>query len=252
MNFEAALVEDEVSTYDMGTFTPNPLNLPAAKVDIERYRAEIDEVRDRSDALMVRDQGTKSEAVQLGTSAKKLAKKIEEARKQIIGPASEYVGAVNNFAKSFTAPLSEIETQLKKKINDHDRSMEIQRQQREQAARQAAAELQARLDKEAAEANKKAQAEAKKAGLKPESVEVIVAPQVPEPIMPAEKAVTRTDSGASYQRKTWTFEVFDESLVPAEYLIVDPIKIRQAVRMGIREIPGVKIYEKTETSFRTT
>ena len=87
--------------------------------------------------------------------------------------------------------------------------------------------------------------------MKPESVETIVAPQVPEPIMPEAKAITRTDSGTSYQRKVWTFEIVDLLDLPRAFLMVDEKGIRDAVRMGTREIPGVRIFEKTETSFRT-
>jgi sRNA-binding protein len=139
--------------------------------------------------------------------------------------------------------------------------MEIERQKREQAARRAAAELQAKLDAEAAEATRKAQEEAKKAGLKPETVEKIVAPQVPEPIMPEEKQVTRTDSGSSYGRKEWTAEVENVDLIPVLYLAqacrtkkgTEALTsvLKDAVKMGIREVPGVKIWEKPTTVFKT-
>ena len=32
--------------------------------------------------------------------------------------------------------------------------------------------------------------------------------------------------------------------IPREYLVLDPVKIRQAIKEGIREIKGVKIFQK--------
>jgi hypothetical protein len=50
--------------------------------------------------------------------------------------------------------------------------------------------------------------------------------------------------------KTWTFEIDNLDLVPREYLLVDEVKIREAVREGVRTIPGVKIYQKEGISLR--
>ena len=42
----------------------------------------------------------------------------------------------------------------------------------------------------------------------------------------------------------------DAALVPREYLIVDEKQIRQAVRDGVREIPGVRIEQVDELAVR--
>lgn len=48
----------------------------------------------------------------------------------------------------------------------------------------------------------------------------------------------------------WDFEVTDKSLLPLEYLKIDEVAIRNAVRNGERNIPGVKIYQKPQLSLR--
>lgn len=48
----------------------------------------------------------------------------------------------------------------------------------------------------------------------------------------------------------WDFEVTDKSSLPLEYLKVDEVAIRNAVRNGERNIPGVKIYQKPQLSLR--
>jgi hypothetical protein len=45
-------------------------------------------------------------------------------------------------------------------------------------------------------------------------------------------------------RKDWVAEVINHDLIPRQYLMPDITAINAAVRGGIREIPGVKIYEK--------
>jgi len=46
-------------------------------------------------------------------------------------------------------------------------------------------------------------------------------------------------------RKAWTFKVKDLSLVPAEYMMLNEAAVRAAIRDGVREIPGLEIYEDT-------
>ena len=44
----------------------------------------------------------------------------------------------------------------------------------------------------------------------------------------------------------WTFEVENTDALPRSYMIPDEKKIREAVRLGIREIAGVKIFQKEQ------
>lgn len=45
-------------------------------------------------------------------------------------------------------------------------------------------------------------------------------------------------------RYRWDFEVEDLEKVPREYFILDPVKVRKAIRGGVRDIPGLSIYLK--------
>lgn len=146
---------------------------------------------------------------------------------------------------------------------------EANRKAREEAARRAEEETRARLAKEAEErakreAESKVQAE-ERAKREAEEIEAarkkaeeeaakheIEAPTVLAPVIPVQEKVTRTESGTSaHQRKVWTFEVLDAALVPAEYKIVDEQLIKDAIKMGCRAIPGVRIFEETKTVFRS-
>jgi hypothetical protein len=45
-------------------------------------------------------------------------------------------------------------------------------------------------------------------------------------------------------RKTWTYEIIESELVPREFCEPSKSLIDSAIKNGIREIKGLKIYEK--------
>jgi len=146
---------------------------------------------------------------------------------------------------------------------------EANRKAREEAARKAEEETRVRLAKEAEERAKQeaeSQAEAEeRAKREAEEIEAarkkaeeeaakheIQAPVVTAPVIPVKGKVTRTETGAAaHERKAWKAEVINEAEIPREYLTVDMKKINEAVKMGAREIPGVRIFEETSTVFRS-
>ena len=48
----------------------------------------------------------------------------------------------------------------------------------------------------------------------------------------------------------WTFEITDPNQVPNGYWVIDEAAIRSDIADGVREIPGVRIYEEAVTTFR--
>lgn len=73
--------------------------------------------------------------------------------------------------------------------------------------------------------------------------------------IPVAKPVTTYNGSAGAGKlkgstKTWTFEIEDASQIPREYLMVDETAIRKAINAGIRELPGVKIFQKEGLSIR--
>jgi len=79
----------------------------------------------------------------------------------------------------------------------------------------------------------------------------VTAPTVIAPVVADIPRVTRTEAGSASQRKNWVFEIVNEAEVPREYLQVDEKKVRDSVRMGTREITGIRIFEEVTTVFRT-
>lgn len=48
----------------------------------------------------------------------------------------------------------------------------------------------------------------------------------------------------------WTFTIVDRNQVPNGYWIIDEAAIKEDIASGVREIPGVQIYEEAITTFR--
>ena len=65
-----------------------------------------------------------------------------------------------------------------------------------------------------------------------------------------EKPIIRTEQGSASIRKAWKGEITDASQVPFQFCSPDQRKIDEAVKGGIREIPGVRIYEHITTVMR--
>ena len=67
--------------------------------------------------------------------------------------------------------------------------------------------------------------------------------------MVMEKEMTVED-GKLKKVKKWTWELENENLIPRDYLCIDEKKIAEAVKQGVRNIPGIKIFEKEEITMR--
>lgn len=232
VDFGAAMKPKKRQMAKFLTPAGHPYDLEGVKDKILAYTQQLDAIFEQAQVHEVSDEQSLVKAVEMGTKVKDLWKKIEEVRKQEIQEPNGFVKSVNTFAKVFQDRLVNIEKMFKKKVADYQYHRELERREAERKAREEAEKLQKQLDKEA-----------KKKGVEPVKVGEMVLPEAPK--------VTRTETGASHQRLHWTFEVVDAEKIPREYLVPDEKKIRQAVAMGLREIPGVKIFEKASTVFRT-
>lgn len=220
--------------FEMPAPAPAPVNLydmAPVKAALAPYTAEIETMQAKASAVAIESDEDNTLAIEMGLQAKKLNAAIEKARKAFVADPNEYVRGINALAKSFTEKLLTIETGLKRKIGAYQQRKELERRKAEEEARRQAEELQAKLD-----------AEAKAANVEPVKIEAPAVPKASGPV--------RTAEGTSYQHTEWRFEIQDDAAIPREYLMPCESRIRQAVKDGVRNIPGVNIFEHTETRFR--
>jgi hypothetical protein len=76
-------------------------------------------------------------------------------------------------------------------------------------------------------------------------------PPVAAPVIAKEAARVVGFSGTKAAASVkWVGEVTDTSKVPREYLVPDKALIDRAIAMGVRDIPGVRIFEQVRTAIR--
>ena len=113
------------------------------------------------------------------------------------------------------------------------------------------AKAEAALKKAVEKAEAEAEAAIKKAEEEAKARE-IEAPTVAEVVIPKETTVARGENGASaHLRKKWKGKVVDPKKVPREYCEPSQKLITKGVDAGIREIPGVTIWEDIGSVIRT-
>ena len=213
-------------------YLPAPLTMSVPRAALEPYRTKALALLSEARAIAVKDQAGQVVATKLAANIRKIAKTVEDARKDYTAPINDHVKAVNGLAKEVSAPLDDAIRHLTGQLNQYAAHVELERRKAEEEARRQAEEEQKRLN-----------AEAKAAGVE--------APTVPE-VLPAKQEATtvRTEEGTAYQRKTWTFSVEKLGDVPREYMVLNESAVRAAIKNGVRSIPGMKIFETTNTVIR--
>ncbi|MCL2029825.1 MAG: siphovirus Gp157 family protein [Deltaproteobacteria bacterium] len=216
--------------------------LETAKAELAPYERAIEDFAAQATALEVKSPESEAAAMNIGLPLDKIYKAIEKRRKELVDAPNAYVKGINSVAKYFQDKIDRGRQTVKDKLAVYAKAKALEAQRAAETERRARAEMQAKLDAEAARLT--AEAQAQDAAAPP-----VEAPKLPE-APPADPPKTvRSEEGTATEVKTWAFKVTDPAAVPREYLAVDEKAIRKAVKDGIREIPGVEIFEKTNIRF---
>lgn len=172
-------------------------------------------------SLKVVDEGSAKSASEMLVFVVEAKKKLEAQRVFLVKPLNDHVKDINAAFKDWFAPLEEVDVLVRGKLLTF---------QREQEALRVEAQ---RLEQERSEAAE---------GLLDD---------LPEDLPVPAPRIVRGQQGSASVRKTWTFEVVDDTIVPREYLIVDEGVIGLAVRKGTRDIPGIRIFQYESLAVRS-
>ena len=220
-----------------------PLPPATQELDVQKALKQFEWVGDKlelmveeANKLEITDGISLEKAVSCIGQAKKLYNKIESQKKETTKKARLFTSGVNNFCGRFTLRLEEIFKSgrgLNRKIGDYQAKVELDRRKKAKDEAEARAKLQDSINKEAEELG-------------------IMAPQLDLAPPPKEEStVARSNDGTSaFIKRPWTFEVQEDDKVPREYCCPDGKKIKDAVKGGIRNIPGVRIYQDIQTNVR--
>ena len=189
--------------------------------ELEVIQKEVGAVIAYAQSMSITSDKTFETAAQFLSGIAASKKKIEERRKFFVKPLNDQVDRINDLFKGYLRPLNEAREIIDGKLISWNRKKEAERLVEE-----------ARIREEAEKLAKKTKV------------------SVQEILESAPVAEVQKTTGTLTITKRWSYEVIDSLVVPKEYLTVDEVKIGKAVREGVREIKGVKIYEKEVTSTR--
>lgn len=148
-------------------------------------------------------------------------KEIENKRKSFTAPLNQSLKEINSTFKAITEPIEAAKATLSQRLMSWRATEQKRIQEEQEAAR-----------KEEERRRKIQEAHAAKGH------------QVSETITPVEKPMPFSVQDTTRTRKQWTYDIVDEMKIPREYLIVDKTLIMRDVSSGVRDIPGVRIYQK--------
>jgi len=198
------------------------LTLPEKDKELTQIETRCSRILDKARKIEVTDDKSVEDASTGLKVVRDLKKTIENKRKFFVKPLNDHVKRINEFFKSFSSPLDQADKILNKKILDYQ-------EYKKEQVRKEQEKLRKKLERQ------------ENSGILPLRLK-----QKEKELQEQLSSKTiQYDSGIKVTtRKRWTFEVVDIEKVPREYLIVNDKKVNQAIKKGIRDIPGLKIYQK--------
>lgn len=223
---DAAPTEGEITAVEIRTD-----DLPKKQsIDIIQYNAWSLEARELADLIVIEDDATESQASEAMLRIQKFHKDADADRAEKKAPFFAMGNRIDDVYRPFLSSFMGAIDIIKDKIKNW-------RIKKEEIRKRLEAEEQERYRREIVEASEH-----------PLSGPAVVQPA--PAILPAQKA-TRSEAGTVSERKFWTFEIVDPMQIPRAYLMIDEKAIRAAVKAGVRDIPGVRIFEDIQISGRT-
>lgn len=208
----------------------DPYDLEPVRAKLEPYEELLAAMKEEAEAIEVADDASAERATALGVQCRKIEKAVEEARSFFKRPALDFGQSIDNLARVYTTKAQAAAGTLSRKVaafHNKKKQEELARLKKEQ---EEAAKLQAKLN-----------AEAK--ATKTDPVQVVI-PKAPVAVGPI-----RSENGKAVIATKWVCIITDPALVPRAYC--EPVQklLNDAVRAGIREIPGCKIEEQSTARF---
>jgi chromosome segregation ATPase len=112
------------------------LNLDGAKRALKVFDGEIARWESDAKALTVNSDETAATATEMTGQVKRLAKQIDDERKEIIAEPDSYVRKVNGFVKPLQDRLKALESYIKRKFAEYAYQVELERREFERKQRE--------------------------------------------------------------------------------------------------------------------
>lgn len=187
---------------------------------LQQEATQLTQVLDQYRSIQVKDQPTADFCNKVLIEVKTRAKALTEQEKTATAPINQALTTIRGWFRPVKDGYGQIETLLKGKLAEWDREVRALEAARLQAA-----------------------TEAFQAGAQETGLALLNQVQVSQD--------TATTAKGTSVRTTWDFEITAPNSVPRELCSPDEKLIRAAVKLGHREIPGVRVFEKQIVTVRT-
>ena len=214
-------------------YNHNTQLVQAATLTFEGARVQIKNLAEQCSLIIVHDKPSLLEAKDMAKEAKKIEDAIEKRRVEFTKPLLDTQRDIKAMADNLKVDLQEAIKELRHRILTYE-----EEQERQRLAEIARIEQERKEQEEALRAKAMAEQE-----ITPEEIDQLIATkeaQVEIVMAPAETSL----------RKVWAYEITHPNKIPREYMTIDEKAIGAAVRSGVREIPGVKIFQKNQLNLR--
>ena len=194
--------------------------------ELAQYKPQLAELEKQAGALEVKDSETFQMAIDGAGIAKGLIKAINGRVEQINLPHRTFTSQVRTAANFFVDPLNRVAEVFSRKSGDYQYQIELAEKKQQKAIDEANRNLQEKLNKQAEKDH-------------------VEAPTV-LPVKVAKPATVIHTAGdhSQHLRKPWVGEIVEPEKVERQYCVPSQTLINQAVTQGVREMAGVKIYQK--------
>lgn len=213
------------------------------KDELAHFRQTIPSVVRQANAMTVESAEAETVAYEAVGVAKKMLREAEVRRKAITQPLDNAKKETMRLFKDLTAPLEEAVGVMTGKITAY---RDEQERIAAEAERKRLADL-AELEAKRIEAEEKAESRKTAKG---QANALAIADAIDDQMTELEQVEYVPDVGSATVASVWTYQIVDDEAVPREFCSPDRGKLRQAVRDGIRQIAGVRVYQERSVRSR--
>lgn len=178
----------------------------------------------------------------------KTEKEFKNVLKEKIAPHKAEIDAIKAAFEKPLELLAEAQKIARDKLNAY---VVAERQIKEAEAQKIMAEKAKAAAKELKKLDRKDASAGKFDAVTQAAIHEYTSEKRAEILADAAKPVDIVQSGDNATvRMVWDFDIVNIKDVPSEYLTVNTTVIRSAIRSGVREIPGLKIYQKPTVAIK--
>ncbi len=203
----------------------------AVSADVNSMKQQIELMASEGNGIVICDNQSYSYAGEFLKRIKQVQKQVDDTRKGMTRPMDEAKKKVMELFKPIESRINDMEASVKTSLLQYQTI--VDRRIRE--------ELEEKRKKDEAEAAELAQ-DAEFFGSNSVEMEQTEVKDQMQNVAPTVSGITT--------KMVWDFEIVDEALLPREMLSADIKKIRAGVEFGMRDVAGLRIFQKQVISSR--